>query len=174
LQWERRRGDALGMAKRKYTDEEKAACLAALAASGGNLSQAARSSGVPRNTLRRWLEEQQAAPPAPSVATPKKEPSDTPPTLAALVPVVAGKLADKLEAIAHRIADVMPGKIEASSLPQLAVSLGITIEKMRLLREQATSIGKDLTDDERTERLRELAERVRSRAPAPVDCRGAG
>ena len=166
------------MARREYSDEERAACLAALQANGGNLSQAARQCGVPRNTLRRWVEEQQKAPPVADGATQKKSGCDTVagPSPAALVPVVSGKLADKLEAIAHQIAGVMPGKIEEASLSQLSVSLGILVEKMRLLREQSTAnlSVEGLSDDERLRRLRELAERVRSRAPAPVDCRGAG
>jgi len=40
--------------RRTYTDEEKAAGLAALALHGGDVSKAARAMGVPRGTLIRW------------------------------------------------------------------------------------------------------------------------
>jgi transposase-like protein len=42
------------MARKRYSDEEKAACLAALSANGGNIAKTAREVGVPRDTLRRW------------------------------------------------------------------------------------------------------------------------
>ena len=51
----------------------------------------------------------------------------------------AGALDKKLEDLAHRIVDLMPDRIDGASLQQLAVTLGITIEKMRLLREQSTT-----------------------------------
>ncbi len=42
--------------RRRYSDEERAAALAALKANGGNLELTSRQAGVPRNTLRRWAE----------------------------------------------------------------------------------------------------------------------
>lgn len=37
-----------------YTDDQRIAALAALAANGGNISQTARQTGIPRITLRKW------------------------------------------------------------------------------------------------------------------------
>lgn len=42
------------MAKRRYSDEERAACLAALAANAGNVKKTADQCGVPEPTLRCW------------------------------------------------------------------------------------------------------------------------
>ena len=42
------------MAKRSYSDEQKASALAALAANGGNARLTAAQVGVPRTTLLKW------------------------------------------------------------------------------------------------------------------------
>ena len=135
----------------KYSDEERAAALAAFAANQGNLSQTASQCEIPRNTIRRWLEAQQESQasadtvqPAFKPATEKKDPAEAPLPprrlgFVELVPQAAASLADKLEKIAHKLADILPDKIERASLQQCAVSLGIAIEKMRLLREQSTA-----------------------------------
>jgi transposase-like protein len=41
----------------RYSDEDKAAVLAALAANGGNLLRTAKETGVSRNTIRHWVQE---------------------------------------------------------------------------------------------------------------------
>lgn len=52
------------MARRHYSDNDRAAALAVLAANGGNLSRTARETGVPRATLQLWMAEpDRAAPP---------------------------------------------------------------------------------------------------------------
>ena len=55
------------MAKRSYSDEEKASALAALAAISGNVKQTASQTGVPRATLQRWASGE-LRPPPPAVA----------------------------------------------------------------------------------------------------------
>lgn len=42
------------MAKRSYSDEQKASALAALAANGGNVNLTSGQIGVPRHTLLKW------------------------------------------------------------------------------------------------------------------------
>lgn len=52
------------MARRHYSDNERAEALAILAANGGNLSATSRTTGVPRATLQLWIAEpDRAAPP---------------------------------------------------------------------------------------------------------------
>lgn len=52
------------MARRHYSDEERAAALAILDARGGRLAEAAKAARVPRQTLQRWIESiDRAAPP---------------------------------------------------------------------------------------------------------------
>jgi transposase-like protein len=52
------------MAQRHYSEEDRAAALAALKANGGNLDRTASQVGVPRNTLRRWSQNPDRAAPA--------------------------------------------------------------------------------------------------------------
>lgn len=47
------------MARRQYSDQDKAAALAFYDACKANLAQAARLSQIPRNTLRRWVSERE-------------------------------------------------------------------------------------------------------------------
>jgi hypothetical protein len=137
------------MAKRRYSDEDKAVALAALDANGGNLARAASETGVPRKTLAEWASGRVADGVA-DIRHQKKE-----------------DLADRLEAIAHALVDAIPGKVKDADLARIATSLGITIDKMRLLREQPTAITANLSDDERAERVAALLDRARARRDGP-------
>lgn len=154
---------------RTYTPEDKAASLAALAANGGNLAKTARQVGVPRKTLALWAQRVQEATPADATTPPKKGVAAE---VAAMLPDASACLADKLEHVANVLTGHLtdPEKIADASLNQIAVAAAVAIDKMRLLREQPTSIsGAALTDEERTRRLKDLQERVRRRLAAPVD-----
>lgn len=133
--------------KRTYSDEEKAAALLALDANGGNVAKTAREARVPRKTLEEW-EKGRIHPAVANIRQHEREP-----------------LADRLEAMAHDLVDVMPDKLAEASLQQIALTLGIAVDKMRLLREQATAIQKNerLTDEERADRVAELLDRARAR-----------
>jgi transposase-like protein len=169
--------------KRVYSQEDRAATLAALKANGGNLKKTATQAGVPARTLRRWRDGQALMTAQESrVATqrpPKKE-GDMPPVPPGAVP--AGLLAQaeaaldaKCEAIAHQAAGLLAEKLHAASPAQLAVILGVMVDKMRLLRDGATSISgtaESLTDEERLDRLRKLYERARARSLGRSDGSG--
>lgn len=85
-------------------------------------------------------------------------------------------LADEFERIAYLLlGGVTPDKIATASVQQVMTSAGIAVDKMRLLRDQATSIaGKELSDEDRERELRELAERVRQRRAGTPHANGAG
>jgi transposase-like protein len=135
------------MARRNYSDDDKATALAALAANEGNLKRTAQQLGIPRRTLEHWSK------------------GKSHPAVRELAHQKKAELADRLEDIAHQLLDALPDKIANASLQHTAITLGIAVEKMRLLREQPTSIsiGGDLSDDERLNRLRELADRAKRR-----------
>lgn len=139
--------------KRRYSDEDRANALAALAANGGNLAQTARQLGIPRATLQRWLEGS-AHPEAAANAAPKK-----------------AALADRLEELAGQLLDgVTLDKIAGSGPKELLTSLGIAVDKMQLLRGQPTAITDqtlhhdDLSDEDLDARIAELEARL-SRPP---------
>lgn len=63
------------MASQTYTNEQRIAVLATLAANGGNISRTERETGVPRITIRKWLNTPELSD-HPDVATQKKTLSD--------------------------------------------------------------------------------------------------
>jgi transposase-like protein len=104
--------------RRRCDDEFRAAALAALAANGGNLKRTARQLGLPRKTLEGWASGRTRLPPA-NLRHQKK-----------------GRLADALECIARQLLDEAsrPENIAAASLVDLAVMMGVVVDKMLLLR----------------------------------------
>ncbi len=138
---------------RHYSDDRKAEILAAVDANGGNVKDTADQLGIPSQTIDYWKQGHVHADVL-KIRDEKHLP-----------------LADRLEALAHQLVDVLPDKIPDASLVQAATAMAIAIDKMRLLREQPTSIpGKaELSDDELFTRLRRLAERVKQRTTTPVD-----
>jgi transposase-like protein len=136
------------MGKRTYSDEEKADALLQLDANGGNLKRTAVAIGIPRKTLAEWRDGHVHHAVA-EIRHDKRPP-----------------LADRLEALAHLCLDLLPGKLDAASAAQVSVSLGISLEKMRLLRNESTAHVKhedDLPDAERVDRIAALADQARTR-----------
>lgn len=136
------------MAKRTYSDTEKAQALAVLDGNNGNIARTARHTGIPRATLTDWANNRGVSDDVPEIRHEKKQ-----------------ELADKLEAIAHQLADAIPGKIADAPLIQATSSLGIAIEKMRLLREMSTDnvYVNGLTEEQRAERVMGLLNYARAR-----------
>lgn len=151
--------------RRQHSDDQKANALAALEANGGNLKRTAEQLGLPLSTLYGWSNGEGVHPDVAEIRNQKK-----------------GDLADRLEEVAHQLVDVMPGKLDEAPLREVAVALGIAVEKMRLLRGQATSLaGKadELTDEELERKIAELdraiAEaEVREAGPSPTPARKPG
>jgi transposase-like protein len=132
--------------RRRYSDSQKAEALAALDAKGGNVRATAIALGIPHKTLDCWANERGVHEEVAQMRTGKRE-----------------DLADRLEALAHVLMDSIGDKISDANLSNVSVSLGIAIDKMRLLREQPTSITAALTDDERAKRVNALLDRARAR-----------
>ncbi len=120
-QTERRQPPGRHYQKRQYSEDDKATALACLCANRGNQKKTARQCQIPRATLQKWIQGKGVSAGAAAKVAHKK-----------------GELADKLEALAHRLLDAMPDKIEAASLQSLTVALDVAIDKMRLLRGEAT------------------------------------
>ncbi len=72
--------------KRKYSDNEKAATLAALDANGGNVRRTCAQLAIPRATLQRWV-------------------GGVNPDVTVLRPIKRRELSEKLEDIAHALSD---------------------------------------------------------------------
>lgn len=108
--------------RRRYSDDERATALAALAANGGNVERTAAQLAMPRKTLASWAK------------------GERHPEAAQLCQGKKGPMADALDAIAWKILDSLPGKIASAPLAQSMTALGIAIDKARLLRGEPTDI----------------------------------
>ena len=134
--------------QRAYSDEDRTRGLLVLDACGGNVKQAAERTGYPRTTLTEWRNGHVH----PEVTTSRH--------------VQRASLADRLEELAHELIGAIPGKVGEGSLRDCAATLAICVDRMRLLREQATIIERQapLTDEERLAGIEALFARVRARA----------
>lgn len=117
------------MARRNYTDEERAAGLAALALYGGDASKAAREVGVPRNTLLRWRDN------APEVV--RQIGQDKAEELTARL----DRIADRAAQLQTRALEVLESGADDLLLDNWAHvnrAMGTAIDKARLLRGEPT------------------------------------
>jgi hypothetical protein len=140
--------------RRRYSDQERADAMMVLTANQGNLAATAIDTGIPYHTLRHWAAGDRH-PEATQMAKEKMPP-----------------LADRLEEIASLLAEGMddPLKIRKAPLNQIAVALGVLIDKVRLLRGQATGsadgvVAGFLDPGTPTDRLVVMAARMGLRTP---------
>jgi transcriptional regulator with XRE-family HTH domain len=116
--------------KRKTYDDKfrtNAVLMAeALADSKGALAKAAKHMKVPHSTLSRWARGKQNPPPSQLVHEKREE------------------LVDRLEDMAHTLLDAMGLDIEANGVDAVraATAMGITIDKIQLLKGEPTGIIK--------------------------------
>lgn len=136
----------------KYTEAQRAEALAYFEACGSQ-RQTARECGIPTATVRTWIN-------GVKMNDDVRE------------KVVAKKidLADSIEALAHKLVALAPDKFETATLQQVAVALGIAVEKCLLLRNKPTAITHDvsLTDEQRNQRVAELLDAARARGIGPA------
>jgi hypothetical protein len=139
-------GEGRRCKKRVYSDDDKASALAYLQTNGGTIQQAARELGIANSTLHNWASGQFLSP-----------------KVAVRYGVIKKTLSEKLEDVAHKIIDAIPGKLDGASLKDLGTTLAQVIDKMRLLREEPTAI-KQITSGRR-EMLERLIERTLEEFP---------
>jgi transposase-like protein len=139
-----RRKSKTGKGKRIYSDEDRATALAALDSNGGDLTKTSQAIGVPRRTLADW-----------------NYGRHLPPKIAEIRRHKRGSLADELESVAWMLAGRLENEdlLESANLQQVATSLGIVVDKMRLLRGETTeNVGLSLNGDVKQDAQDELSE----------------
>lgn len=111
--------------RRQFSDNDKAAALAALDANGGNVYRTAQQLGIGESTLRGWASGR-----------------GTHPEIADLREVKKIELADKLEQVAYKYTDhlLRDDTVLKTGAKDAAVTVGTAIDKMRLLRGLPTEI----------------------------------
>ncbi len=116
------------MAKRRYTDVQKAEALAALAANDGDLSKTARQVDVPRKTLADWASGEHGEPPAELRQEKKRD------------------LAGMFENFVEKSLDLTTDDdIRQAPLHQRMIAVGIATDKALLLRGQSGQTVNNLT-----------------------------
>lgn len=139
--------------KCRYSDEERANAVAAVAANGGNVQGTAKQLGIPAMTLKHWVASEHH-PEATKNGELKK-------------PI----LADQFEALAYKLVGVADGKAAALNAKDAVIAAGVAVDKMRLLRGQATTIAEhDLSTltDEQLDRIDRAYADATGEAPIPA------
>lgn len=121
--------------KSTYTTEQRAAALAQLTANNGNLLRTSRDTGIPRQTLQNWANEE----------TPLDAETQN------IRHQKRGELADELKNLAYLAVDRAsdPEAIAKASALDAAKIAGIAIDKFQLLTGQPTTITEERTIDSR-------------------------
>lgn len=118
------------MARRHYSDADRAAALAVYDANAGNLTRTAREAGVPASTLERWVKGRDMAAP-PDLRTQKAE------TLADALEDLAWQM---IGAARFTLAEFKGVTIPWPELVKMFTGLGIVIDKLQVLRGKPTDI----------------------------------
>lgn len=136
------------MGYKRYSDEQKAAALAALKSNGGNLFRTAHEIKIPLATLNNWAKDtREPVENFSKLVTEKEE------DLAILCEKVARKYLN--QAGDPHVVAATPGHLSMTAA-------GIAIDKSRLLRELPTSITETSTSD-RKATLKTLAMKITGR-----------
>lgn len=145
------------MARRHYSDADRAAALAVLAANGGNLTRAAREIGMPVPTLRSWVDAPDRAAPAELRAQKKADLADV------LLDIAMRSLGLMGDGLAHL--EALPvaerGRAALDRFPDLNRAAGTAIDKRQLVSGEPTQRveTRDTTEVERrTARILKLVD----------------
>jgi len=111
------------MARTEYSDEFKAEAVA-LAEALGDISRAAEELDMPYSTLYGWVRKGVGNTGVPSDLQDEKRQA----------------ISDRLEGLIHKILDIAPDKADDADFKALLTALGIAVDKVQLLRGEATEI----------------------------------
>jgi len=115
--------------RREYSDKDKAELLAEVARLDGNMTKAARVTGVPRRTLRVWWD---------ALADEER---------VEYIEVAKARAEHYWQNIHDECLEVARDKIKDMSARDAIVGAGISFDKLQLLRGQATGIQGMLSAD---------------------------
>ena len=132
------------MAKRSYTDSERAAVHAALSASNGNIKRSARETNIPISTVRDWK------------TTWERE--GFPEELQKVYEQVVEDIVDSLQRVRDKALLDLERQIDDKSLKgrDLIIAVGMLTDKIRLYKGEATSRSESRVQLPQPEELREL------------------
>jgi hypothetical protein len=140
--------------RRKYSDQERAEALAALAANGGNVYRTSRQLGIPRKNLERWAAGEAVHPDVAEMAHEKK-----------------ATLAERFTALAEKLVGVADAKAHELNAKDAVIAAGVAVDKARLLQGESTPAS--ITADVMAAIGQAIA-RQRARKPPAGPARGVG
>ena len=183
------------MARRQYSELDRAAALASLAAHRGDLATTSRITGIPETTLRRWSVGQAFQPAQAFGAMRQPLPPNAQgpsPDAQGLTPPAwddSADLYDQLAEVAQRMCAALLEKAAEASFPELCTGLGLVMDRMAALQSREDPSERwtaddeaaiaaefdDLSDDEYIERVEEILNEAKAQqaaarqraAPAP-------
>lgn len=112
------------MARRTYSEEDKARVFVVLATNQGNVKRTARDTGIPISTVRSWKVEW--------------EETGTPP-LPEVVEVAAGEFLDDAERVRAKALIELERKIPDATPSALVATVGMLTDKIQVVKGLATS-----------------------------------
>ena len=115
------------MAKRVYSDDDKAGVLAILDINDGNVKRTARDTGVAEQTIRDWKKSWERV--------------GVPVAVQATLPAALADFSDTAERIRGLMLDSLEAKVLNDELSgrDLVVGIGVLTDKLRISRGEATS-----------------------------------
>lgn len=116
------------MARRVYTEHDRAHVFAVLTANEGNVKRTARETGFPVQTVRDWK-------------TTWEKNGGPPEQILEVLPEVAGDFIDDATRIRNKALTLLEAKIDRGEVTakDLLVAVGVLTDKVRLIQGQATS-----------------------------------
>ena len=118
--------------RRRYTNNERANAVAAVAVGGGSVHGTAKKLGIPETSLRQWHKGQRCRQVLPLSEQKRLE------------------LADRFEEVIHQAVEVVVEKLSEASAAQAAVIAGIACDKMLLLRREGAVAASERGGDGHT------------------------
>ena len=108
--------------KRRYSDEQRAATVAAVAANGGNVQKTAKQLGIPKKTIEHWVKQERHAEAAKNGQLKR------------------GPLADQFLELAAKLVGIADAKADKLNAKDAVIAAGVAVDKARLLRGEPTQI----------------------------------
>jgi transposase-like protein len=116
------------MARREYTERDKATVFAFLEGNGGNIKRTARESNIPVSTVRDWKREWEAK----GITEAMRE----------VLPAVIEDIADAFESVRNEALLLLQARVKSGDITssQLVATIGMLTDKLQMIRGNPTKV----------------------------------
>lgn len=132
------------MARRSYTDRDRATVFAYLAANGGNVKRTARECGLPPSVVRDWKQ--------------KWEKGGVPTEVEEALPSIQEEIVDEFTRVRNKALTELERQLDEGTIKgqPLIAAIGMLTDKIRLFRGESTSRSETVAALPAPEQLRQL------------------